>query len=128
MKFAQDGAPPFYYTLNFNDFGAALIVLFHQMVVNNWYVTVNQYTVIMGEHNQWWVRLYFVSFWVTIVLIELNILIAIVLEIFSAVAEKVMEHVDKVRAQKGLFKHFKGDDEETIREKVADARRYHLEQ
>ena len=65
----------------------------------------------MGPKNEWWVRMYFVTFWVTIVLIQLNILIAIVLEIFSAVADKVTEQVDKVRAQRALCKHFKGDDE-----------------
>ena len=97
-SYVDAGAPAFYDTLNFNDYGASLIVLFHQMVVNNWYVTVNQYTSILGPKSVSWVHFYFVSFWVIIVLIQLNILIAIVLEIFSAVADKVTEHVDKVRA------------------------------
>mmetsp|Transcript_45970 Transcript_45970/g.60921 ORF Transcript_45970/g.60921 Transcript_45970/m.60921 type:complete len:268 (-) Transcript_45970:310-1113(-) len=86
-EYYKHGAPPFYYTLNFNDFGASLVVLFHQMVVNNWFLTVDQYTAIMGEGSVIWVRIYFVSFWVTIVLIQLNILIAIVLEIFGSVAD-----------------------------------------
>ena len=33
--------PAFYYLMNFNDFGSSLIVLFQQMVVNNWWVVVN---------------------------------------------------------------------------------------
>ena len=33
--------PGFYWLMNFNDFGASLIVLFQQMVVNNWWVVVN---------------------------------------------------------------------------------------
>ena len=85
--YVQSGAPQFYYTMNFNDFGAGMIVLFHQMVVNNWFVTVDQYTAVMGEQNAWWIRMYFVSFWICIVLIQLNILIAVVLEIFGSVAD-----------------------------------------
>ena len=33
--------PAFYFLMNFNDFGSSLIVLFQQMVVNNWWVVVN---------------------------------------------------------------------------------------
>ena len=33
--------PAFYYLMNFNDFGSSLIVLFQQMVVNNWWVVVD---------------------------------------------------------------------------------------
>ena len=53
------------------------------MVVNNWYVTVDMYANIMGEATG--VRLYFVSFWIAIVLIQMNIVIAIVLEIYGSV-------------------------------------------
>ena len=60
----------------------------------------------MGPESHMWVRLYFVTFWVAIVLIQLNIVIAIVLEIFSAVADKVMDHVEKNKARQGLKKHF----------------------
>ena len=55
------------------------------MIVNNWFVTVAMFTDILGEY--WWVRLYFVSFWIGMVLIQLNILIALVLEIYSATSE-----------------------------------------
>ena len=40
---------PLYYLLNFNDYSAAIITLFQQMVVNNWYVTVGMYTSIMPD-------------------------------------------------------------------------------
>ena len=39
------------------------------MVVNNWYVTVNQYVFVMGEKSVTWVHFYFVTFWMFIVLI-----------------------------------------------------------
>ena len=31
----------FYYLMNFNDYPSAVVVLFQQMVVNNWYVVCN---------------------------------------------------------------------------------------
>lgn len=80
-------APAFWYLLNFNDFGGSFITLFHQMIINNWFVTVNMYSEVMGPKSKFWVRTYFIFFWICIVLIQLNIVIAIVLEIFGAVAD-----------------------------------------
>ena len=40
---------PLYYLLNFNDYSAAIITLFQQMVVNNWSVTVGMYTSLMPD-------------------------------------------------------------------------------
>lgn len=93
--FIKDGAPAFWYSLNFNDFGAGLVVLFHQMIINNWFVTVAQFSALMGPKREWYVRLYFVSFWINVVLIELNIVIAIVLEIFGTVADQVAEQKNR---------------------------------
>ena len=39
--YASVAPAPFYYLMNFNDFASALVVLFQQMVVNNWWVVVN---------------------------------------------------------------------------------------
>ena len=44
-----DEALPLYWLLNFNDFSAAIITLFSQMIINNWYVTVDMYVQIMPE-------------------------------------------------------------------------------
>lgn len=63
------------------------------MVVNNWFITVNIYGEITGYPTL--VRLFFISFWITIVLIQLNILIAIVLEIYSSVTDQVREKARK---------------------------------
>lgn len=73
--------------MNFNDFGASIIVLFQQMVVNNWYVVVNMISEVVG--NTILVRLFFTSFWVTVVLILVNIMVAIVLEIYGSVSAEV---------------------------------------
>lgn len=70
--------------MNFNDYGCALITLFSQMIINNWFVTVDMYVDI--EKDSWvWVRCFFISFWIAIVLIQVNIVIAIILEINSSV-------------------------------------------
>ena len=61
------GTPTFYDLLNFNDYSAAMVTLFQQMVINNWFVVVNMYANVMGETL--WVRLFFVSFWIAIVLV-----------------------------------------------------------
>lgn len=106
--YVESGAPQFYYTMNFNDFGAGMIVLFHQMVVNNWFVTVDMYTSIMGEESFMWVRAYFVLFWITIVLIQLNIIIAVVLEIFGSVADQVNDYMHHVQVSKKLKKELEG--------------------
>ena len=66
---ANSSLPAFWYLLNFNDYGASLITLFHQMVVNNWFITVNMFAEIEGHGSVWWVRCFFVSFWIVIVLI-----------------------------------------------------------
>lgn len=33
--------PTLYYLMNFNDLGSAMVTLFQQMIINNWYVTCN---------------------------------------------------------------------------------------
>ena len=79
--------PGFYWMMNFNDFGASIIVLVQQMVVNNWWIVVNMISGVVG--NTILVRLFFTSFWVTIVLILVNIMVAIVLEIYGSVSAEV---------------------------------------
>ena len=76
------GQPPFYYLMNFNDFPSALVLLFQQMIVNNWFVVVNMMSLLVAQENL--VRLFFVSFWVVVVLVLINIMVAIVLEIHGS--------------------------------------------
>ena len=85
--FEETSAPNYYYLMNFNDFGCAMVTLFHQMIINNWFITVDMYVAIKGGQN--WYRLYFVSFWIITVLIMFNTFIAIILEIHSSVSSVV---------------------------------------
>ena len=36
-------SPPLYFLLNFNDYASSLVTLFHYMVINNWFVTIEMY-------------------------------------------------------------------------------------
>ena len=56
------------------------------MVVNNWYITCNMFCIVT---NGIWPRVYFVSFWLAIVLIFMNLLISFVLEIYSDVSTSI---------------------------------------
>ena len=118
-----DSKTPFYYLMNFNDYASALVTLFSQMVVNNWFITVDMYTDIKGPGNVWWVRIFFISFWIVIVLIQLNIVIAVILEIYSSVTEEVYEHKRKIDVAKKLKAWFKDENELTIRLRIEEARR-----
>lgn len=57
-----------------------MVTLFHFMVVNNWWVTIDMYGNIVHAHT--YPMLFFVSFWCFVVLILLNVLIALILEIY----------------------------------------------
>ena len=72
--------------MNFNDFGASLVTLFAQMVVNNWYNTCD---LMMYVTNARWPALFFVSFWIIQVNVMLNLVIAFVMEIYNSVNEDI---------------------------------------
>lgn len=75
-----------FYLMNFNDFGASLITLFHLSIVNNWYVTCNLYCYTLKSS---WPRLFFVSWWITTVLILQNLIISFVMEIYGSTNSEV---------------------------------------
>ena len=92
------------------------------MVVNNWFITVDMYSKICGEGSIWWVRSYFVSFWIVIVLIQMNILIAIVLEIFGTVAEKVSDQTLKRNAKIEMSRMLRHDNPDQMRLRIEEAK------
>jgi len=78
-QITDTSVPPLYYLNNFNDFGASIITLFGQMVVNNWFVTVGMYVDITGTKLT---RLYFVLFFLLSVVVVLNIVVAFAIEMY----------------------------------------------
>ena len=79
--------PAFYYLLNFNSFASSLVTLFHFMVVNNWFVTIDMFQDVVGEHT--YPKVFFVSFWCFVTVILMNVIIALILEIYSSVEPEV---------------------------------------
>ena len=69
-----------YFSLNFNDGAATTSILFALIVVNNWFVFADGFGVASGTM---WARAYFVVFWISGVLIGLNIVVATIIDQFS---------------------------------------------
>ena len=106
----QIDAPYMYYLMNFNDFYASLMTLFHVIVINNWNNTVAMYCTVMGNN---WPRVYFASFWILAVLNMFNLVISFVLEIYSSVGEEVEERITRQRLARQLMYKFKSRQELT---------------
>jgi len=100
--------PGLYYLMNFNDFGASLVTLFHIMVVNNWWITCNMFIDIdcgfPVENCPLKLRsqLFFVSFWILTVLIIFNLIISNVIEIYDSVEEEVYNNFARRKYAKEL--------------------------
>jgi hypothetical protein len=71
-----------YWNLNFNTFGASHVVLFYLMIVNNWPVVMEGYVAVAGFSA----RLFFYAWYMVIVLVVLNIVLAFLLDAFAAQA------------------------------------------
>jgi len=84
--------PPLWYLMNFNDHASSFITLFHVMVVNNWYVTVDMYCTVTGNN---WPRLFFALFWIFSVCMMLNLVVSFVLEVYSSVVEEISRDLRK---------------------------------
>ena len=87
-------SPPFYYLLNFNSYCGSLVTLFHFMIVNNWFVTIDMFRAVTGLEVV--PVLFFLTFWCFVVLILLNVVLSQVLEIFSSVEPEVKRMAKKV--------------------------------
>ena len=113
------GTPTLYYLMNFNDFGSSLVVLYQQMIVNNWYVVCDMLGAVLGYKSL--VRWFFISFYVNVVLILLNIMIAIVLEIHDSLATEVKVKFSKYEMQTKLYRMLMDEDKEAMRRKIEQA-------
>jgi hypothetical protein len=98
--FFNDG----YSVLNFNDFMSSIVTLFVLMVVNNWFVIAEGFLLVTKTA---WSQVFFVSFFVIVNLIVLNIFLALILECFATFRsdlEKLDEAVAKI-VQRGFSRH-----------------------
>ena len=79
-KYETVGVPDNYWLLNFNDFEHAFVTLFCLMVVNNWMVIAEMHKDVLGSSTV--PLLFFGLFYVFSVLISLNIIIAVILDMY----------------------------------------------
>ena len=77
-----------------------MVTLFHFMVVNNWYITTDMYTDVTGMVAV--PVIYFTVFWVTATLILMNVVLSMVLEIYSCVESEVQRKMEKTELIKNL--------------------------
>ena len=81
LKLLEDTTVPNIYVYNnFNDFATGLVTLFELLVVNNWWVIAEMYTDVTNK----WSRLFFASFYFWAVLIVVNLVVAFVIDMFTA--------------------------------------------
>jgi len=75
-----------FWELNFNDFVGGYTTLFSLQIVNNWYVISAGYTQITGTL---WCQGFFISYFVVVNLIVLNILLALILDCTAFISEEL---------------------------------------
>lgn len=78
-----------YYANNFDDFGAALVVLWDLMVVNNWHVFLKEYAKVVIS----WSQLYFVAWYLISVILIINLFVALILEAFISQWEMKQQRI-----------------------------------
>ena len=74
-----------FHLCNFNDLISSFVTLFTLMVVNNWMVQVSQFEyVTKGIYLKIGVRFYFIAFYYFSVIIGINLVIAIMLDMYAS--------------------------------------------
>ncbi|KAG7221793.1 hypothetical protein INR49_028867 [Caranx melampygus] len=67
-----------YWPNNFDDFAAAIILLYDVMIVNNWQAFMDAYS----RYTTGWAKIYFVCWWLTSSVMWVNLFVALILENF----------------------------------------------
>lgn len=75
-----------YYLVNFNDLGSSIVTLYAFMIINNWPAITDMMVNASGET---WPRIFFMVFYVIVQWIVLNLVIAMMLEIYTNVEDEV---------------------------------------
>ena len=77
------------------------MTLFAVMVGNNWNATTEMYCALLGND---WPRLYFSVFYVTTIMVILNIVISFVLEIYSMSLDASRAKRDRIKNARAISK------------------------
>nr|XP_019935166.1 PREDICTED: two pore calcium channel protein 2 isoform X1 [Paralichthys olivaceus] len=68
-----------YWSNNFDDFAASIILLYNIMIVNNWQAFMDAYS----RYTTDWSKVYFVCWWLTSSVMWVNLFVALILENFT---------------------------------------------
>ena len=101
-NFHSEGGIPnnLYYLVNFNDLGMAINTLYAFMIINNWPAITDM---MVGTSGSVWPRIYFMVFYILVQWILLNIVIAMMLDIFTNVEGEMDSEFDRLSNIKALM-------------------------
>ncbi len=94
-NFHSEGGIPnnLYYLVNFNDLGMSIHTLYAFMIINNWPAITDMMVNVSGEV---WPRIYFMVFYVIVQWIILNIVVAMMLDVFTNVEGELDTEVNRL--------------------------------
>lgn len=88
-----------YFMVNFNDLGSSMVTLYAFMIINNWPAITDM---MVGVAGSGWPRVFFMLFYILVQWIILNIVIAMMLEVFTNVDEEIDAEYEKLANVKRL--------------------------
>ena len=95
------------------------------MIISGWWVITNQYIDIVGSQ---WPIIFYIVFFITIELIILNLVIAVILEIYAAVEVQVEEYLSRVDLLKQVQAKYADEDPKVLERDIKIVHRVLLEQ
>ncbi|XP_036952583.1 two pore calcium channel protein 2 isoform X2 [Acanthopagrus latus] len=107
-----------YWPNNFDDFAAAIILLYDVMIVNNWQAFMDAYS----RYTTEWAKIYFVSWWLTSSVMWVNLFVALILENFIYKWDRShscsVTDVEKIRYETSVQLIFKEQIQEPTEEEL----------
>ncbi|KAM4743585.1 two pore channel protein 2 isoform 2-T2 [Anableps anableps] len=107
-----------YWPNNFDDFAAAVILLYDVMIVNNWQAFMEAYSRYTSE----WSKVYFVCWWLTSSVMWVNLFVALILENFIYKWDRshscTVTDVEKIRYETSVQFMFKEQIQEPTEEEL----------
>ena len=99
-----------YYMVNFNDLGNSITTLYAFMIINNWPAITDM---MCNSSDRTWPRVYFMAFYILIQWILLNIVIAMMLDVFTNVEKELdKEFADRENIKRLIAAKSKMSDEQ----------------
>ncbi|XP_054591240.1 two pore channel protein 2 isoform X3 [Nothobranchius furzeri] len=107
-----------YWPNNFDDFAAAIILLYDVMIVNNWQAFLEAYS----RYTTEWSKLYFLCWWLTSSVMWVNLFVALILENFIYKWDRShscsVTDVEKIRYETSVQFMFKEQIQEPTEEEL----------